>query len=279
MADKRTNRDEWGVAVNLGAGVGGRGASSAPSPSPWKQMDPGANVLLMGRLPGPGWLAAAAPALVAVFSWGCASVPVRESDLACLRALQKRGVRFSEGPSVQGIRTPVTLDGDRFTPRLVPRDKRPAHMDCQLAMALLEVRPVFRSLGIDELEYSAAYTYRNRRRSNQLSAHAFGLAIDVHTLRSPTRDYVVARSYERRRGRWQHTAPGPGWYKDCVGRPRTADGRTLRRLACRLRLDDGLRLILTPDDDRDHHDHFHLEAHPDGSDGVLDRGPTSQPDG
>jgi hypothetical protein len=64
-------------------------------------------------------------------------------------------------------------------------------------------------VGIHELEYSAAYSYRNRRRSNQLSAHAFGLAIDVHVLRSTTRDYVVARNYERRRGRWQHTARGP----------------------------------------------------------------------
>jgi hypothetical protein len=226
----------------------------------------------MGRLPGRGALAAATPALAVVFSSGCASAPVRDPDVACLKALQNRGVHFSQGPSAEGIRTPITLDGDRFTPRLVPRDKRPAHMDCQLAMALLEAWPVFHSLRIDELEYSAAYSYRNRRRSNQLSAHAFGLAIDVHTLRSATRDYVVARRYERRRGRWQHTAPGPGWYKACVGRPRTADGRTLRRLACRLRLDDSFRLILTPDDDRDHHDHFHLEAYPDASDGVFDRG-------
>src|SRR4029453_4882136 len=132
------------------------------------------------RLPGFGWVAVAAPALVL----GCASAPPREPDLACLQLLPTRGVPFSEGPAAQGIRTPVTLDGERFTPRLQPRDKRPAHIDCPLAGALVQARPVFRSLGIAELEYSAAYNYRNRRRSDQLSAHAFGLAIDVHTLRS-----------------------------------------------------------------------------------------------
>jgi hypothetical protein len=129
---------------------------------------------------------------------------------------------------------------------------------------------VFRNLGIAELEYSAAYSYRNRRRSNRLSAHAFGLAIDVHTMRGNQRDYVVARAYERRWGRWQRTPPGPGWYQACVGRPRTAGGRTLRQLACRLRLDDAFRIILTPDDDRDHRDHFHLEAYPDVSDRLTD---------
>jgi hypothetical protein len=214
----------------------------------------------MRRRQGTGWLAAGALALAV----GCASAPPPR-DEACLQLLRAQGVSFSEGPNAEGIRTPVTLDGARFTPRLTPRDRRPAHMDCQLAMALVQARPVFRNLGISELEYSAAYSYRNRRRSSRLSAHAFGLAIDVHTMRGNRRDYVVARAYERRWGRWQRMPPGPGWYQACVGRPRTPGGRTLRQLACRLRLDEAFRLILTPDDDRDHRDHFHLEAYPDVS--------------
>jgi hypothetical protein len=192
---------------------------------------------------------------------GCASAPPAP-DGACLDTLRARGVAFSEGPALEGVRTPVTLDGARFTPRLSPRGSRPAQMDCRLAVALVDARPTFGRLGITELEYSAAYHYRNRRRSNQLSAHAFGLAIDVHVLHGHGRAYVVARNFERRRGRWQTAAPGPGWFQSCVGRPRTAAGATLRRLACRLRLEESFRLILTPDDDRDHRDHFHLEARP-----------------
>jgi hypothetical protein len=155
------------------------------------------------------------------------------------------------------------LQGERFTPRLVPRGTRPAEMDCRLAVALVEARPIFLGLGITQLDYSAAYDYRNRRRSNQLSTHAAGLSIDVHVVHAETVEYVVARNFERRGGRWRGVEPGPGWFKNCVGRPRTSGGRTLRRLACRLRLQDSFRLILTPDDDRDHRDHFHLEARPD----------------
>jgi hypothetical protein len=195
---------------------------------------------------------------------GCASAPPPR-DQICLQALRDRGVVFQEGPALHGVRTPVTVRGEAFTPRLRPRDGRPAEMDCQLALALVNARPVFTSLGISQLEYSAAYHYRNRRRSNQLSAHAYGLAIDVHTMRDEHGDQSVVRKYERRRGRWQALAMGPGWYRSCLGRPRTRTGRTLRQLACRLRLDEGIRLILTPDDDHDHRDHFHIEAWPDAA--------------
>ena len=139
--------------------------------------------------------------------------------------LRERGVAFVEGPALEGVRTPVTLAGERFTPRLRPRGGRPAQMDCQLAVALVQARPVFASVGISELEYSAAYRYRNRRRSNQLSAHAFGLAIDVHGMRSERGNHDVARNYERRWGRWQSAPPGPGWYRSCLGHPRTRAGR------------------------------------------------------
>jgi hypothetical protein len=208
----------------------------------------------LGRHPG---LLAAISALV-----GCATAPPRPpADDACLARLRARGVAFSEGPPLQGVRTPVTVHGDRFMPRLTPRGDRPAQMDCQLALALTEAAPIFRRMGISELEYSAAYHYRNRRRSDQLSTHAAGLAIDVHVFRGRGGEHVVARNFERRPGRWAR-APGPGWFESCVDRPRTARGRTLRRLACRLRLDESFRLILTPDTDRDHRDHFHLEARP-----------------
>jgi hypothetical protein len=207
-------------------------------------------------------------ALLAVVAIGCASAP--PPDEVCLGMLRARGVAFAEGPTLKGVRTPVTLDGDRFTPRLAPRLGRPPEMDCQLAVALVEARPIFRNLGITQLDYSAAYDYRNRRHSDQLSMHAAGLAIDVHAFHGDGREYLVARNFERRRGPWQSLRLEPGWFQDCVGRPRTAGGRTLRRLACRIRLDEAFRIILTPDDNRDHRDHFHLEARPDVAERLAD---------
>jgi hypothetical protein len=203
-------------------------------------------------------------ALLALLAFGCASAPpAPPPDQVCLGVLRARGVAFSEGPELKGVRTPVTIDGERFSPRLTPRGSRPAQMDCQLAVALVEAAPIFRNLGITQLDYSAAYDYRNRRHSDQLSMHAAGLAIDVHAFHGAGREYPVERTFERRRGAWQALQLKPGWFQDCVGRPRTAGGRTLRKLACRMRLDEAFRIILTPDDNRDHRDHFHIEARPD----------------
>jgi len=209
-------------------------------------------------------------ALLAALAIGCASAAPAPDQL-CLGMLRARGVAFREGPALRGVRTPVTLDGDRFSPRLAPRGTRPAEMDCQLAVALVEAAPIFRNLGITQLDYSAAYDYRNRRHSDQLSMHAAGLAIDVHAFHGAGREYPVARTFERRRGAWQALHLQPGWFQDCVGRPRTAGGRTLRRLACRIRLDEAFRVILTPDDNRDHHDHFHIEARPDVAERLADQ--------
>ncbi len=63
----------------------------------------------------------------------------------------------------------------------------------------------------------------------------------------------------------------PGAYRTCVGKPRTAKGRTLRQLACRLKLHDAFRVIITPDDDRDHRDHLHLEVYEDAAARLRER--------
>jgi hypothetical protein len=198
---------------------------------------------------------------------GCASGPPQvPPDPVCLAALRSRGVEFAEGPSLKGVRTPVTVNGDSLNPRLRARAGRPAQMDCQLAVALVEAAPIFRSYGITELDFSGAYDYRNRRRSSKLSAHAAGLAIDVHVFHTSSRQYVVASSFERRPAAWRSLELGRGGLSDCVANPRTARGRTLRSLACQLRLENAFRVIITPDDNWDHHDHFHLEAPPNFTD-------------
>src|SRR5205814_10008303 len=100
---------------------------------------------------------------------------------------------------------------------------------------------VFASLGITDLLYSEAYDYRTRRRSHRLSEHAHGLAIDVHRFRDGRgNQYDVARDYPLD----------------------NAQGRLLTTLASRLSQSGQFRLILTPADNADHWNHFHLEAFP-----------------
>jgi len=211
----------------------------------------------------------------------------------CLDRLRERYVEFVEWPT-RGVRTPVKILGPLGGVRLRSHDPRSTSktllMDCELANALVDAAPAWRSLGVRELLYSGAYQYRTRRRSTKLSEHAHGLAIDVHAFvidsgaRRPDGQVVaqpapsaaqvappgngedpdagivveVTRDFEPGVGKWAVTAQD-----DCIGHPRTDAGRTLRSLACRLRASSIFREVITPDDNADHHDHFHLEAFPD----------------
>ena len=137
-----------------------------------------------------------------------------------------------------------------------------ALMDCQLARALAQAAPVFRGVGVDRLYFSAVYDYRNRRRSKVLSAHAGGLAIDVHEFGGPQGTLNVTRDFESGVGRWKELDPARGDVDGCIGHPRTQAGRRLRELACGLKHHRRFGVIITPDDDTDHRDHLHLEALP-----------------
>lgn len=192
-------------------------------------------------------------------------------DRVCLDGLRERQIAFVEWPT-KGIRTPVRILGPIGVVRLRMHDprlaNRPALMDCELARALFDTGPAFRAIGVRELLYSGAYQYRTRRGSSRLSEHAHGMAIDVHAFVLDTVGpdggggtvVEVSRDFEPRVGKWAVLPDAT----DCVGRPRTDVGRMLRTLACRLRASSVLREVITPDDNADHHDHFHLEAYPDG---------------
>ena len=184
--------------------------------------------------------------------------PAARSDLACLQLLDHARVPYRLAGAVRGVQTPVEVTGPIRGVRLIPRAGRTPIMDCQLARALAELAPAFRRAGVTALSFSGAYDYRTRRNSSKLSAHAHGLAIDVHALQTRKGMLDVKRDFPRDGRRW---AGRPENVAACLGQPRRKAGRALRALACRLKLDPVLRYVLSPDTDADHHDHLHLEAH------------------
>jgi hypothetical protein len=189
---------------------------------------------------------------------------VASSDRDCLRALERRRILFVPLDPIRGVRTPVVIVGPIRGVNLLPRAGRPAVMDCQLAQALTDAAPIFRQLHVTGLSFSGAYDYRRRRGSSDLSAHAHGLAIDVHAVETTAGTFQVERDYPPDARRWREVdaAGGPGALRDCVGTPANLAGRVLRTLACRLKLHRDFRVILTPDDNADHHDHLHIETYP-----------------
>jgi hypothetical protein len=189
-----------------------------------------------------------------------AGTPAVADDQACLRFLDNHTVTYQRVPVAGGMRTPVEIAGPIGGIKLVARGRRSAVMDCVLARALVQAGDVFKQLGITTLAFSAAFDHRTRRGSNEASAHAYGLAIDVHVIGGGFGQYDVHQHFERGVGAWRGLPRQPGALDACVGRPATNEGRILRQLACRLKLHPAFRVIVTPDDDPDHQDHLHVEA-------------------
>lgn len=219
--------------------------------------EPGRSLLLFGSrgvpatgLP-PAWSPRPEPGRrVKTIAPGIHRVP--ETGAVCLKELERLGVAFKRPRPRRGIATPVILTGPVNGLKLTPLwSGKPALMDCRFAVTLQRLAPVFRKNGFDELLYSGFYCYRNVAGTRQLSRHANGLAVDVHALKGPggLRASVLRD--------WVSAAGRPG---DCVAGVKDRKGRMLRQLVCDLEASGLLYLVLTPDSDRAHRNHFHLSG-------------------
>jgi len=129
---------------------------------------------------------------------------------------------------------------------------QPLVIDCSLAVSLDEAGRYMRGLGFDKAMFSSAYSRRNVRGTNRPSKHSYGLAIDIHSFSNGSDTLRIDRDYEQ----------GLGDEVDCVGTPLTEGGATLKILQCQLVRSGLFYLVLSPDYDDAHHDHFHLEVKP-----------------
>jgi hypothetical protein len=126
-------------------------------------------------------------------------------------------------------------------------------IDCSLAVSLDEAGRYMRALGIDKARFASAYSRRNVRGTNRPSKHSYGLAIDMSGFSGPDLGAMkIAYDYEQ----------GLGDAVDCVGTPMTQAGAVLKVLQCQLVRSGLFYLVLSPDYDDAHHDHFHLEVKP-----------------
>ncbi len=171
----------------------------------------------------------------------------------CTAELDARKVHWKRARR-PGIANAVEVTGPLGGVTLTSSDQ-PLVIDCSLAVSLDEAGRYLRGLGLDRAAFSSAFAQRNVRNTNQPSKHSYGLAIDLHTFTSSDRDtgtLRVDRDYEQ----------GLGDEVDCVGRPQTTAGATLKILQCQLVRSGLFYLVLSPDYDSDHRDHFHLEVKP-----------------
>lgn len=170
----------------------------------------------------------------------------------CHAELERRGIAFR--PTTRpGIAIAVEITGPLGGVAWTSAARVPLVIDCSLAVSLDEAGPYLRALGVERAGWSSAYSRRTVRGTTRPSKHSFGLAIDV--ARFTTRDagdLTVALDYEQ----------GLGDQVDCLGQPLTQGGAILKVMQCQLVRSGLFHLVLSPDYDDAHHDHFHLEALP-----------------
>ncbi len=175
----------------------------------------------------------------------------RASGGDCFAELDARHLAYKHA-SRPGIQLGVELIGTVGGIELVS-DDQPLVIDCSLAVSLDEAGKYIHALGIAKATFSSAYSRRNVRGTNHPSKHSYGLAIDVHTFTGPEVGTLrVDRDFEQ----------GLGDDMDCVGSPLTQGGAVLKILQCQFVRSGLFYLVLSPDYDDAHHDHFHLEAKP-----------------
>jgi hypothetical protein len=158
------------------------------------------------------------------------------------------GFKHAKKPGIaQGVEIVGPIGGVDVT------GEGPLVIDCSLAVSLDEAGRYLRALGIEKVTFISAYSRRNVRGTNHPSKHSYGLAIDVSAFSGPDLATMrVDKDYEQ----------GLGDSVDCVGRPLTEAGAVLKILQCQLVRSGLFYLVLSPDYDDAHHDHFHLEVKP-----------------
>ncbi|HSE79792.1 MAG TPA: extensin family protein [Alphaproteobacteria bacterium] len=193
------------------------------------------------------YVLALAATLAGCAGWAPSPAPiVRPSGQACYGALAERGAVFVHAsPPASGpcrVRDGVSLA------RSVAALDRPAVMDCRLALALNDFdRDVLQPAaarhfgrGVARIHYLGAYSCRQvAGQAGRLSEHAFGRAIDIAAFELDDGALIVVKDHWR------------------TGGPRAAFLREIARGACR-----HFSVVLTPNSDRDHWNHIHLDIGP-----------------
>lgn len=180
------------------------------------------------------------------------------SDRSCLRALVRAGVPFARVRGrVPGITTPVRVTGPirGVTWRDHGRPSTDELMDCRMAVAMVRYAPMLRAMGIHEVRHLSLYRAPSERevaRSPLQTRHPGGLAIDAAIfLRDNGDRLVVERDFHGRRGR-----PVCGPTARVAALPAA---RFLRGLFCDTARRGYFHVVLGPNFNFPHRNHFHLE--------------------
>lgn len=179
------------------------------------------------------------PSLGTLPTYRSADIP---GGLTCLLRLRELGIAHRVLGPVGFINTPIEVQGPIAGVTYKATWRGRFICDCRLALALSRAGPFFRGVGITTAYYSSAYR-RHTRGAKPPSRHALGLAIDLHRFRDEAGTLLrIKADYQR----GLEDTCGPGSWPQ------------LNRLGCRLARHKVFDVVLSPDSNADHWNHFHL---------------------
>lgn len=198
-----------------------------------------------------------------------AAVYADMSKKACLAELSKRKIAYTEAGKSPGVLAPVRLTsnvgGVVFRSDAPDRERSVSSaevFDCRLVLALHDWAKILRAHGIDEVRTITAWRPppRSWPRHKQADRHPGALAVDIRALGKKTAGNApkVWLSIEKD-FRGKIGTPVCGKTAQQGG---TDAAKTLRAVLCDASQKGLFTSILTPNYDRAHRDHVHVEIRP-----------------
>lgn len=187
-------------------------------------------------------------------------------------------VAYTEGPSNDGVVDPVTATvpinglGFRYIENTSPRSTLFA--DCNLILSLAKAAPMFRARQVTEIADYGVYNYRCIGSGTPpdcpqgMSQHAYAMAIDLagFTLADGTYTTVL-----------DDWVIDPDDEATCAAATEPGLDAFLHEMICALKDARMWNIVLTPNYNADHRNHFHVDLTPDADfmrdRGTVDRGP------
>jgi len=190
----------------------------------------------------------------------------------CTAELSRRGIAFTPEAHAPGVLIPVRLPkdvgGGVFRTEVAPRLRatNPYDVfDCRLVLALHDFSKVLRSHDIEEVLLFSAWRPPGKRwpAGKAGTRHPGALAIDAYRFGKKMAAGQSARTWIDVEKDFHGTIGAPPCGADAAPpAPSTPESRELRSVACEAADQHFFTAILTPNYNRAHRNHFHLEVTP-----------------
>lgn len=179
----------------------------------------------------------------------------------CLAELKKRGIAFTEATPSNGVDTPIRLAGKLHgvdVHGLEPAAKRPTSvweiLDCRLALALDDFTQILAKHDVVEAVHMSMYRPPPKGSKAKPARHDAALAIDL--------GFVVKKDGARLRvlEDWHGGIGTKTCGKGAGPWPAGKDALELRAILCEAAEAQLFNVVLTPNYNKPHANHFHLEV-------------------